>query len=204
MGISQFRTSSVVALRLTARVAGERRQNCTICGTSPDVDTVILLEDSASPRSLARMSTASITASTLCSGSPMPMNTTLVTLPMPSAAAMRFASTTCSTICSVVRFPRSPMRPVKQNWQFIAQPTWLEMHTVRRPLGAGIITASTIPPLPPEADSTSNSSLRVPSEATRVSRSCIRPPNSAIVASRSFQSLLTSCISSAPFAHLFS
>ena len=47
----------------------------------------------------------------------------------------RRACTTCSTICAAVRFFRSPIFAVKQNWQFIAQPSCEETHTVVRPSG---------------------------------------------------------------------
>ena len=60
---------------------------------------------------------------------------------------------TCSTICAVLRFPCRPMRPVKQNWQFCAQPTCEEMQSVVRGrlelgLDTGMITASTVPAAP--------------------------------------------------------
>ena len=61
---------------------------------------------------------------------------------------------TCSTICAVLRLPCRPMRPVKQNWQFCAQPTCEEMQSVVRGrlelgLDTGMITASTVPAAPP-------------------------------------------------------
>ena len=55
----------------------------------------------------------------------------------------------CSTIWAVDRLARSPMRPVKQNWQFCAQPTCELTHSVvraRAPASrrsTGMITAST-------------------------------------------------------------
>ena len=67
--------------------------------------------------------------------------------------AMRFLRApkhhlTCSTIWPGVRLPYKPMRPVKQNWQFMAQPTWLDTQSVMRPLPPcsrtmGIKTVST-------------------------------------------------------------
>ena len=36
---------------------------------------------------------------------------------------MHGAGPTCSTIWEALRFPRRPILPVKQNWQFIAHPT---------------------------------------------------------------------------------
>lgn len=61
---------------------------------------------------------------------------------------------TCSTIWAVLRLPCRPMRPVRQNWQFCAQPTCEEMHSVvrcgrlERGLRTGMITASTVPAAP--------------------------------------------------------
>jgi len=48
----------------------------------------------------------------------------------PSAA--RRARTTCSTISPAVRWRAKPAWPVAQNEQAMAQPAWLETHTVER------------------------------------------------------------------------
>ena len=81
-------------------------------------------------------SIASITLSRLCAGSPMPMNTTL-----PTARRLR-ASTTCATISALPSWRRSPARPLMQNTQPTAQPTWVDTH--RPSLGSS--TLSTVCP----------------------------------------------------------
>ena len=58
----------------------------------------------------------------------MPMNTTLFT-GWGEACAAR---TTCSTISPASRWRSKPAWPVAQNVQPIAQPAWLETHTVAR------------------------------------------------------------------------
>jgi hypothetical protein len=73
------------------------------------------------------------------------MNTTLLTrrpslivrsledsLGSPPWRARRAARTTCSTISPVVRWRVNPAWPVAQNPHAIAQPAWLETHTVAR------------------------------------------------------------------------
>ncbi len=67
----------------------------------------------------------------LSSGSPMPMNTTLVRR-RPSTARRRCQKRTWSTISAVSRSRVKPSSPVAQNGQPTAQPAWLEMHTVAR------------------------------------------------------------------------
>jgi len=59
----------------------------------------------------------------------------------------------CSTICAADSCARRPRRPVRQNWQFMPQPTWLLTHSVvrgrppaRRTIGMS--TASTAAPAP--------------------------------------------------------
>ena len=104
----------------------------------PTVETVRWRADS--PRSSCSRSTAPHTAASLASGSPIPMNTTLLTRRPPSRAR-RAARTTCSTISPVVRWRVKPACPVAQNPQPIAQPAWLETHTVARS-GYSISTVS--------------------------------------------------------------
>mmetsp|Transcript_12434 Transcript_12434/g.52066 ORF Transcript_12434/g.52066 Transcript_12434/m.52066 type:complete len:440 (-) Transcript_12434:948-2267(-) len=155
MGMIHDRISSVVAFRDTASDPDDSFKYRSISGTKPEVDTVTLFRENARPRGSVSTSTAVSTASTLCRGSPMPMNTTLVvssrwrtSAPRPPPVRRR-ACTTCSTICAAVRFFRSPILAVKQNWQFIAHPSCEETHTVVRPSGPvldGMITDSTTPP----------------------------------------------------------
>ena len=85
------------------------------------------------PPPVPSRSIASSTASRLCAGSPMPMNTTLVT-----GRRLR-ASATWATISALPSWRSRPPMPVMQNTQPTAQPTWLETH--RPPRGSS--TAST-------------------------------------------------------------
>ena len=59
------------------------------------------------------------------------MNTTLDSR-RPSSRARRPARTTCSTISPAVRWRSKPAWPVAQKPQPIAQPAWLDTHTVER------------------------------------------------------------------------
>ena len=59
----------------------------------------------------------------------MPMNTTFETL---SGTAARRATNNCSTISPTERFRPNPICPVAQNEHAIAQPAWVETHTVAR------------------------------------------------------------------------
>ena len=85
------------------------------------------------PPPVPSRSIASSTASRLCAGSPMPMKTTLVTGRRPRASA------TWATISALPSWRSRPPRPVMQNTQPTAQPTWLDTH--RPPRGSS--TAST-------------------------------------------------------------
>ena len=76
-------------------------------------------------------SVAAHTRSRLAIGSPMPMNTMLLTR-RPLALAVRAARTTCSTISPVVRWRVNPAWPVAQKPHAIAQPAWLLTQTVAR------------------------------------------------------------------------
>ena len=67
----------------------------------------------------------------------------------------------CSTICAADSCARRPRRPVKQNWQFMPQPTWLLTHSVVRgrappPRTIGMSTASTAAPAPSPSCRNSN------------------------------------------------
>ncbi len=77
-----------------------------------------------------------------------------------------------------------PMRPVKQNWQFIAQPTWDDTQTVTRGRlpprrRTGMSTVSTLAPAAGPAVR-ENTSFRVPSAAVWT-RSSARPPSTETV-----------------------
>ncbi|SST12617.1 Uncharacterised protein [Acinetobacter baumannii] len=86
------------------------------------------------PPSVPSRSMASRTLSRLCAGSPMPMNTTFFT------ARRRRARTTWATISRLPTWRSRPLRPVMQNTQPTAQPTWVETHSPPR----GSSTLSTI------------------------------------------------------------
>ena len=59
----------------------------------------------------------------------MPMKTTFDSR---RGRADRRARTTCSTISPVVRWRVKPAWPVAQNEQAMAQPAWVDTHTVAR------------------------------------------------------------------------
>ena len=94
------------------------------------------------PSGWFRMVSAVSTASQLRSGSPIPMNTTLVGVVVGSR---RTASRTWPVISPAERLRRNPIRPVAQNTHPRAHPTWDEMHSVRRVL-SGISTDSIASP----------------------------------------------------------
>ena len=93
----------------------------------PTVEIVMWRADS--PMSPWNRSTACQTGPRLAIGSPMPMNTMLLTR---RGFARCAARTTCSTISPVVRCRVNPAWPVAQNPHAIAQPAWLLTHTVAR------------------------------------------------------------------------
>ena len=102
-------------------------------------------------------SMASVTASKLSSGSPIPISTTLVT----ARSSSRTASHTWPAISAAERFRLKPCLPVEQNAQSSGQPTWEDTHRVpRRPSGMNTISMQ----LP---ESTLSSHLRVPSAEVR-------------------------------------
>ena len=98
-------------------------------GISPTVEIVMWRADS--PRSPWNRSTLGQTAARFAIGSPIPMNTMLLTR-RPTSRARRDARTTCSTISPTVRWRVKPAWPVAQNPQAMAQPAWLLTHTVAR------------------------------------------------------------------------
>ena len=166
IGISQSRTSSVVALRLTASWTGDSWPRRSIAGTIPEVETVTRRAERSRPSWSIRVLVAGITASGLCSGSPIPMKTTFErggVRDSGSPSIVRLAWITWPMISAVLRSPRRPIFPVKQKAQRIAQPIWLEMQRVERSL-PGITTDSTIAP-----SSVLKSSFFVPSAASRIS-----------------------------------
>ena len=79
-----------------------------------------------------------------------------------SVAKRCCAIITSATISSAVSDRTSPLLPLAQNAHPIAQPTWLEMHCVRRPC-AGMTTVSTELP-----SASPSSSFVVPSSARSV------------------------------------
>ena len=92
---------------------------------------------SCSHRTVARV------AGRFASGSPIPMNTTLVTwsgAPVGQVfgadarrcAGAASATTTWRMTSPAVSWRRNPAWPVAQNGHPIAQPAWVEMHTVAR------------------------------------------------------------------------
>ncbi len=109
----------------------------------------------------------------------MPMNTTLVTggLSSGSQPSCWLASHTWPTMSAADRLRLKPCLPVAQKAQSIAQPTWLEMHSVRR-AGSGMNTVSMA--WPPSMESIH---LRVPSAAS-CSERIVGGRISAISASR--------------------
>ena len=85
-----------------------------------------------------RSRTARATSARLSKGSPIPMKTRLVTARRPALASRLPRQTararrTWSTISPASSCRSSPWRPVSQNEQARAQPTWLDTQTVVRP-----------------------------------------------------------------------
>mmetsp|Transcript_2646 Transcript_2646/g.10154 ORF Transcript_2646/g.10154 Transcript_2646/m.10154 type:complete len:243 (-) Transcript_2646:212-940(-) len=94
------------------------------------------------PTSLFSASCALKTLGTFNKGSPIPMNTTFVTL-VPKCSS---SATTWSTISCAAKFRANPPFPVAQNTHRIGHPTCEETHAVNRFLPfsvAGIPTVST-------------------------------------------------------------
>ena len=86
---------------------------------------------------------ARTTLSKFISGSPMPIITTLVSLRCWCGTLPRWraATQTWPMISAVDRLRLKPWVAVEQNWQFSAQPTCEDTHSVPRPL-SGMNTAS--------------------------------------------------------------
>lgn len=117
----------------------------------PIDDTVMRFGLHARPHGAVSISMAFSTASRLSIGSPMPMNTRLVSRSLPGT------DSTWLIMPVVVRLPWNPWRPVIQNWQFMRQPAWELTQRVARS-ASGMNTASmSRPPTP------SNRYLAVPS-----------------------------------------
>jgi hypothetical protein len=107
-------------------------------GTSPTVEIVIARADSPNPR-CSRHAAPQVAAG-FANGSPMPMKTTLVRWwgasgPGRSSGSMVETLATCSTTSPAESWRLKPNWPVAQKVQPIAQPAWVEMHTVARSLG---------------------------------------------------------------------
>ena len=96
-------------------------------GMIPTVDTVMLR--APRPKSPWMRSMADHRLSKLARGSPMPMNTMLVSR---RGRAARTATATCSRISPGVRWRRKPDCPVAQKLHAMAHPAWLDTHTVDR------------------------------------------------------------------------
>ena len=104
---------------------------------------------------------ASSTLSRLCAGSPIPMNTTFLTV------RRERARTTCATISALPSWRCNPSRPVMQNAQPTAQPICVDTHT---PWG-GSRTLSTVLPSDSATSSRAEPSWPRCSSLTRASRS---------------------------------
>ena len=137
------------------------------------------------PSAAFRIVSEASTDGQLSSGSPMPMNTTLVGR---SAGSRRTISRTWPAISNGERLRRKPIRPVAQNEHRSAQPPWLEMQRVRR-VPDGMRTDSIASP-----SARRQRNLRVPSEEScstsaarrgmgKASSSSARSPSGSSVAS---------------------
>ena len=136
IGMRASRCASVVALSETASFTWVSSPSRRIIGTSPLVETVTWRWEKLGPSSSSSSSSAALSWSKLWSGSPIPMNTRLVSGrgagPSPSSTSRRLARWTWSTISPAVRCRASPMVPVMQKVQPSAQPTWVETQSVLR------------------------------------------------------------------------
>ena len=148
MGMICERISSLGALMLMA-MPSLRQPGWAICSQRrarpsalPTVLTMMLVMGTHAPLWSVRMAIDSITASTLSSGSPMPMKTMFLTV----ACRSWVAANHWPTISGAVSERTSPIWAVSQKPHPMAQPTWLETHSVwlftpRRPI-MGIWTHS--------------------------------------------------------------
>ena len=147
-GINSRLNSSFGACNDSASVTGSSSSaaNFSIALCIPTVEIVMRRAPIPMPHSAASVRTAATTGRKFASGSPIPMNTTLLIRSTPSS---RFSLHTCSTIRPADKFPSSPPSPLAQNRHPTGHPTWLDMHAVFRfgdgslSVGnAGIITHS--------------------------------------------------------------
>mmetsp|Transcript_21592 Transcript_21592/g.65983 ORF Transcript_21592/g.65983 Transcript_21592/m.65983 type:complete len:350 (+) Transcript_21592:287-1336(+) len=171
VGTICWRTASLGACSESASCTLEPARRRIASGRSPTVLTVMRF---GARRQYSVMTpTADTTASTLSSGSPIPMNTTFVTskvsrgaAPLCTAApaestilglgaissrlscdASRAACQSCSRISAPPRSARRPIVPVSQNLHPLAQPTCDDTHTVTAPSPCPMSTVSTVSPL---------------------------------------------------------
>ena len=129
-GMMSLRSVSLGACRLMARVTGRSKAASLRMPTgTPTVLTVTRRALRPRPQSAVRAVSAGKTFLRLAMGSPMPMNTMLLSPPTPGS---QLSCQACCTIWPVVRLPSRPPRPEAQNLQPTGQPTWLEMQAVRR------------------------------------------------------------------------
>mmetsp|Transcript_29603 Transcript_29603/g.74030 ORF Transcript_29603/g.74030 Transcript_29603/m.74030 type:complete len:259 (-) Transcript_29603:69-845(-) len=147
--------------------SAQRSANLRISGTRPTVEMVMWREPI--PRSLRIRRTASITASKLRNGSPIPMKTTLLSRSPRDLSSMAKRAA-CSKISSEVSWREKPICPVAQKVHPIAQPTCDEMHAVRLKSSYGMRTDSMSAPSP-----SLHSLLTVPS-CESCSCSTCKPP----------------------------
>ena len=139
---------------MASRNCSGRRASSAMPGRIPTVETVMCRAPIPRPSGWFRMVSASLTAGQLSSGSPIPMNTTLVGL---SAGSRSTISRACATISNALRLRRNPIRPVAQNVHPSAHPAWDETQSVRR-APDGISTDSIASP-----SSSRQRNFRVPS-----------------------------------------
>src|SRR6266851_3727577 len=142
MGITVLRCWSLEALREIAslgRIFSWPRRSMP--GTMPLVERVTCLGENARPSGSSMMRSAAMTASKLRSGSPWPMSTRLVCGASWDLCCSS-GSKTCARISAGVRLRIRPSCAVRQKWQSTAQPAWVEMQMVCRPV-LGMKTAST-------------------------------------------------------------
>src|SRR6185503_6603262 len=204
-----LRISSLGACRLTASATGNASASLRMFGTTPEVESVTRRRESPYAKSSSIMLIASTTGWKLLSGSPMPIITTFETgrgereisrleargarredFPSPSISSRRLFATQSWPMISPTRRSRlKPWRPVEQNLQSSAQPTWEETQSVPRS-SSGMKTVSMPFPIP-----TSKSHFTVPS-AERCSERIAGGRTSAIDLSFSRSDLARSVMAS--------
>ena len=143
IGMSSRRSGGDGACNETAnRNCSPRFANFARLGRMPTVETVMCRAPIPNPAGWFRIVSVVSTASQLSSGSPIPMNTTLVGC---CAGSRNTISRTWPAISPAERLRRNPMRPVAQKTQPSAHPACDEMHSVRR-LPSGMNTDSIASP----------------------------------------------------------